>query len=173
MFFILSKLLDFVLSPTLWLMGLLLLAILLRHTRWSKWLLASAAGLGLVLTNGALVNEALLAWEMPPVRLQALGRHDAGILLTGITKGHKSPHDRVYVEQGADRLLHTLWLYRAGYIRKIIVSGGSGALGGTKHRTEAQELSSCCGWLACPRGIFCWKPVAATRAKTPSTPKTC
>ncbi|RPD48554.1 YdcF family protein [Hymenobacter sediminis] len=140
MFFVLSKLLDFILSPTLWLVGLLVLALLLRKSRWGHRLKVAALVLALVLTNGALVNEALLAWEVPPVTLRELGRHDAGVLLTGITNGRKSPHDRVYVEQGADRLLHTLWLYRAGYIRKIIVSGGSGALGGAKTRTEAEEL---------------------------------
>ncbi|MBX0290012.1 YdcF family protein [Hymenobacter sp. HSC-4F20] len=140
MFFVLSKILDFLISPTVWLAGLLVLAFLLRHSRWYRRLLRLAVALALVLTNGALVNEALLAWEVPPVTLRQLGRHDAGVLLTGITKGRKSPHDRVYVEQGADRLLHTLWLYRAGRIRKIIVSGGSGALGGTKGQTEAEEL---------------------------------
>ncbi|RSK34564.1 YdcF family protein [Hymenobacter metallilatus] len=140
MFFILSKVLDFVLSPTIWLVSPLLLGLLVRSTRWRRRLLwAAAIGL-LVFTNSALVNEALLAWEKPPVTLRAVGVHDAGILLTGITEGSKSPHDRVYVQQGADRLLHTLWLYRAGRIRRIIISGGSGALGGPAAQTEAREL---------------------------------
>ncbi|MCA8830735.1 YdcF family protein [Hymenobacter pini] len=146
MFFILSKLLDFVLSPAVWLVGLVVLAALGRPARWRKHLLwAAAIGL-LIFTNPALINEALLAWEKPPVTLRQLGRHDAGILLTGITEGQKSPHDRVYVGPGADRLLHTLWLYRAGRIRRIIISGGSGALiqpmisKGEMPRTEAEEL---------------------------------
>ncbi|SNC64649.1 Uncharacterized SAM-binding protein YcdF, DUF218 family [Hymenobacter gelipurpurascens] len=142
MFFVLSKILDFLISPMLWFIGLLLLALLLRHTKWRNRLLVAAVGLALLLTNAALVNEALLAWEVPPVRLTSLGHHDAGILLTGITATRKSPHDRVYVAQGADRLLHTLWLYRAGRIRKIIVSGGSGDLAGAKVRAEAQELTT-------------------------------
>ncbi|GGG42750.1 YdcF family protein [Hymenobacter glacieicola] len=140
MFFILSKLLDFLISPLVWVVAVLVLAAVLRRSKWGPRLLLLGVALLLVLTNGALVNEALLAWEIPPVTLTQLGRHDAGVLLTGITKGRKSPHDRVYVEQGADRLLHTLWLYRAGRIRKIIVSGGSGALGGVRTRSEAEEL---------------------------------
>lgn len=142
MFFVLSKILDFLISPMLWLVGLLVLALLLRRTRWGTRLLAVAIGLALLLTNAALVNEALLAWEVPPIRLRTLGHHDAGVLLTGITGVRKSPHDRVYVTQGADRLLHTLWLYRAGRIRKIIISGGSGALMNTNTRTEAKELGT-------------------------------
>ncbi|TGE04091.1 YdcF family protein [Hymenobacter fodinae] len=140
MFFFLSKVLDFVLSPMLWFIGLLLLALMLRHTKWGTRLLLAAFGLAVVLTNNALVNEALLAWEIPPKPLSALGHRDAGVLLTGITSVTKSPHDRVYVNQGADRLLHTLWLYRAGRIRKIIVSGGSGAIGTEVARSEAEEL---------------------------------
>ncbi|AHJ98172.1 YdcF family protein [Hymenobacter swuensis] len=140
MFFILSKVLDFLLSPAIWLVGLLLAGVLIRNARWRKRVLwAAAAGL-LLFTNPALINEAMLAWEKPPITLRQLGYHDAGILLTGITEGRKSPHDRVYVQQGADRLLHTLWLYRAGRIRRIIITGGSGALNGTEGQTEAEEL---------------------------------
>lgn len=140
MFFILSKVLDFFLTPSIWLVGLLLTGLLIRHARWRRRLLGAAA-LGLLFfTNPFLINEALLAWEKPPVTLRQLGRHDAGILLTGITQGSKSPHDRVYVQQGADRLLHTLWLYRAGRIRRILITGGSGALNGPGEQTEAEEL---------------------------------
>ncbi|MBT9395166.1 YdcF family protein [Hymenobacter sp. NST-14] len=139
MFFILSKILDFLLSPVVWLVAL---GLLVRPRHWRRRLRWAALGLLLLLTNPALVNEALLAWERPPVRLSQLpASADAGILLTGITKTRKSPHDRVYVQQSADRLLHTLWLYRAGRIRRIIVSGGSGALEPLPGaRSEAREL---------------------------------
>lgn len=137
MFFLLSKLLYYLLLPAVWLVALLLAAVVVR--RWQRPLLLAAAGLALLTTNTALVNEALLAWELPPVRLARLPPHDAGVLLTGITEVRKSPHDRVYVQQGADRLLHTLWLYRAGRIRRIIISGGSGAVRSVV-RSEAQEL---------------------------------
>lgn len=144
MFFILSKVLDFFLTPSIWLVGLLLGGLLIRNGRWRKRLLAAAALGLLIFTNPVLINEALLAWEKPPVALRQLTRSDAGILLTGITQGRKSPHDRVYVQQGADRLLHTLWLYRAGRIRRVLITGGSGALNGplTKPvaQTEAEEL---------------------------------
>ncbi|OWP63267.1 hypothetical protein CDA63_09580 [Hymenobacter amundsenii] len=137
MFFLLSKLLDFLLSPAIWVVGLLLLG-LLRRSRRLQW---AALGLLALLTNPFLINEALLAWERPPVTLAQLGTgYDAGILLTGITEVRKSPHDRVYVPQQADRLLHTLWLYRAGRIRRIIVSGGSGAAFDSVARSEADDL---------------------------------
>lgn len=140
MFFLLSKLLDFLLLPVLWLMVLLLAALLTRRpARRRAWLLA-ALGLLVVGTNNALVNEALLAWELPPVRLRELpARADAAVLLTGITSVSKSPHDRVYLHEGADRLTNALWLWRAGRVRHILVTGGSGAMLQKAH-TEAADL---------------------------------
>ncbi|GAB2968590.1 hypothetical protein GCM10027048_44350 [Hymenobacter coalescens] len=140
MFFLLSKLLNFLLLPALWLLALLAAALFTRRPRRRRALLLAALLLLVVGTNNALVNEALLAWELPPVRLRALGHHDVGVLLTGIGDGRKSPHDRVYLGRGADRLTNALWLYRAGRIRRILISGGSGALNGPTARTEAREL---------------------------------
>ncbi|UOR00020.1 YdcF family protein [Hymenobacter sp. 5317J-9] len=142
MFFLLSKLLDVVLLPAVWLLLLLLAALVARQPRRQRQWLVAATVLALLCTNNALVNEALLAWEKPPVPLAALPAHaDAAVLLTGITSVDKSPHDRVYLNAGADRLTNALWLYRAGRVRRIIVSGGSGALQQKAH-TEAADLTS-------------------------------
>ncbi len=139
-FFLLSKLLDFLLSPLLWVLLLLALAWRTAPAGRSRRRLGAGLALALVLTNPALVNEALLAWELAPVPLTALPRHaDAAVLLTGIANGQKSPHDRVYLAQGADRLTNALWLWRAGRVRRILVSGGSGAVLATA-QTEAADL---------------------------------
>ena len=140
MFFLLSKLLDFLLLPVLWLLVLLVAALLTRRPARRRTLLLAVLALLVVGTNNALVNEALLAWELPPVRLRELPpRADAAVLLTGITNTGKSPHDRVYLHDGADRLTNALWLWRAGRVRYILVSGGSGAVL-RKTRTEAADL---------------------------------
>jgi uncharacterized SAM-binding protein YcdF (DUF218 family) len=140
-FFLLSKVLDFVLLPTVWLVALLIAALVARPPRQRRWLVAALL-LTLLSTNPFLVNELLLAWEQPPVALAALPRHaDAAVLLTGITNVNKSPHDRVYLGPGADRVTSALWLYRAGRVRRIIVSGGSGAVQATAH-TEADDLTT-------------------------------
>ena len=139
MFFLLSKVLDFVLVPTVWLLALLVVALLARQPR--RWLVAALL-VFLITTNPLVVNELLLAWERPPVPLAALPRHaDAAVLLTGITNTRKSPHDRVYLGLGADRFTDALWLYRAGRVRCIIVSGGSGAVQARAH-TEADDLTT-------------------------------
>ena len=142
MFFLFSKILDFLLLPTVWLLALLLAALVARQARRQRQWLRAAVALLVLGTNPALVNEALLAWEGPPVPLAALPpTADAAVLLTGITQVAKSPHDRVYLGPGADRLTNALWLYRAGRVRRIIISGGSGAVLATAH-TEAADLAT-------------------------------
>jgi uncharacterized SAM-binding protein YcdF (DUF218 family) len=142
LFFILSKTLDFVLLPALWMVGLLLGALVSKRggVAQHRWLWAAAAFF-LLGTNNALVNEALLAWEKPPVLLSAVAPADAVVLLTGVTRSSKSPHDRVYLGHGADRLTNTLWLYRSGRARRIIISGGSSAVLPPTY-TEASELTT-------------------------------
>ena len=151
MFFILSKTLDFVLLPALWLVALLLGALVAKPggRAQRRWL--QAAGLLVLLgTNNALVNEALLAWEKPPVPLAAIAPADAVVLLTGITSGQKSPHDRVYLQRGADRLTNALWLYRSGRARRIVITGGSGAVLSVAN-TESKDLATLLRLAAVPQ----------------------
>jgi|SRR6476661_171921 len=139
MFFLLSKLLYYLVMPALWLVLLLLLALFSRDARRRQRFLRVATVLALIGTNPGLANEALRAWEMPPILLNQLpAQSDAAVLLTGVAED-KLPHDRIYLGRGADRLTHTLWLYRAGRVRRILITGGSGSLLETA-RTEAREL---------------------------------
>lgn len=124
-------------------MGLLVAALVARPTgRWrSRWLWAAAILL-FVGGNSTLENVAIRAWELPAVPLSAVAPADAAVLLTGITSS-KRPHDRVHLNQGADRLTNTLWLYRAGRVRYIVISGGSGALNPKPGTTsEAADLAT-------------------------------
>jgi len=124
-------------------MAFLAAALLARRTgRWrQRWLLAAAVLL-FVGGNNALFNAATRAWEAPPVPLSAVAPADAAVLLTGVTIS-KPPRDRVHLGQGADRLTNALWLYRAGKVRHIIISGGLATLQPKAGRVpEAQELAT-------------------------------
>ncbi|MCB2410289.1 YdcF family protein [Hymenobacter lucidus] len=141
-FFIVSKIFGLAFEPAVWLL-LLLVATLLsfRHPKRQRGLLVATLVFMLIGTNAGLINEAYLAWELPAVPMRTIAPHDAGVLLTGISRSQKSPHDRVYLSEGADRFTNTLWLYRAGRIRYIIISGGSGSLRKAAH-TEARDLAT-------------------------------
>ena len=129
MFFFLSKILLVAFEPGAWLLALVGAALLARRTgRWRTRWLGAAAVLLLVGGNDALFDAALRAWELPPVPLSAVAPADAAVLLTGITESDRYPHDRVHLNQGADRFTNALWLYRAGKVRRIIISGGLASL---------------------------------------------
>ena len=88
--------------------------------------------------NSFIANQAMLLWEEDPVPIASLGTYNTAIVLTGIADQKRSS-DRVYFSKGADRLLHTVQLYKAGKVRKILISGGSGELIGKKI-SEADKL---------------------------------
>jgi uncharacterized SAM-binding protein YcdF (DUF218 family) len=68
-------------------------------------------------------------WEIPPTPLDMLpSDYDVAIILTGVTSTIKPPHDRVYFNKGADRVMHTVKLYKQNKVKNILVTGGSGSI---------------------------------------------
>ena len=68
------------------------------------------------------------AWEIDAKPFSAVSPRKLGIVLTGTTHSFQKPDDRVYFKRGADRVTHTIQLYKLGLIEKILVSGGTGRL---------------------------------------------
>lgn len=88
-------------------------------------------GLSLLLlfSNEFIANELMAAWEIPATPYRSIEKkYEWGILLSGVAKAGMKPDDRVYFSRGADRVVHTVQLYKLGIIEKVLVSGGSGRL---------------------------------------------
>jgi len=129
MFFILSKTLNFLTMPLAIITVCFVLAGVLRSPIWKKRLFWSALSMLLFFSNDFIANELMLAWEIPATPFADVKKkYEWGIVLTGVTSGWRTPHDRVYFQRGADRVTHTVQLYKEGFIRKILVSGGSGRI---------------------------------------------
>lgn len=148
MFFILSKLAGFLIEPLVWLVGLGVAAVWYRNKPRGRRLLIWAVGLMVFFSNDFISNQVMQAWNQKPVRLDSLhGPYDYVIVLGGFTIQDQQPTDRVYLNQAADRLMHSLLLYRKGIVKKIILSGGRGSLASYTHQTEAHnaaiELALC------------------------------
>lgn len=79
----------------------------------------------LVFSNDFLANELLRWWEPEPVPVNTLPEHELAIVLGGFINTELTPRDRVYTHSGADRLLHAVFLYKQGKVKKILVSGGN------------------------------------------------
>jgi uncharacterized SAM-binding protein YcdF (DUF218 family) len=128
MFFILSKTLNFLTLPFTLICIVFIASAIVRNVVWKKRLFVGALGATLLLSNDFLANEAMRAWEVRAVPYDRMGSHDVGIVLTGATISGLEPKDRVYFQRGADRVTHTVQLYKSGLLKKILISGGTGAL---------------------------------------------
>ena len=140
MFFVLSKTLSYVTMILVVVIVLFLLSALLKNVKWKKRSFWTALIILLFFSNDFIANEVMAAWELEATPMEMMTKkYELGIVLTGVTSGHREPADRVYFQKGADRVTHTVQLYKAGVIRKILISGGSGRLTGTE-LPEADEL---------------------------------
>lgn len=128
MFFILSKILDFVVNPLFYVLGLSLWALFTKKAILKKRATLGAIALLLFFGNNYLGMLIFRQWEVAPVPIKELGNYEVAIVLGGFTDVAKEPFDRVHTNASADRLLHVVQLYRLGKVQKILISGGNGNL---------------------------------------------
>ena len=127
MFFILSKIFVFLITPLVWIITLLLIAIFSKNEKRKKRSLRWGVGILLFFSNTFIFDEFIRAWEIPAAKYQDLKSYNAGIVLGGMVKYDQSL-DRLQFYRGADRLFQAIELYKRGYIKKIIFTGGSGSI---------------------------------------------
>ena len=137
MFFILSKLVSFLVSPLTWIIGFLFIALLSRNQkRKKKFLLASVISL-LLFSNSFLFDECMRLWEIPITQNNELDSvYDAAIVLSGILE-YDAINERIQFNRRNDRLMQAMLLYKNGRVRKLFFSGGSGSLA---HRSKKESM---------------------------------
>jgi uncharacterized SAM-binding protein YcdF (DUF218 family) len=126
MFFYLSKILTFLISPTVIILGILILALIVNKPALRRKLLIASLGLLLFFSNPFIINQLLKYWE-PKSNMNNMQVYDAGIVLSGFM-GRDKESGRLSFGESADRLTEGLIQYRKGRIKTIIISGGSGSL---------------------------------------------
>jgi uncharacterized SAM-binding protein YcdF (DUF218 family) len=141
MFFILSKTLSYLTLPLTIVVVLLVVSGFLRNVRWKKITFWTGLGLLLFFTNDFVANEVMRCWEVKTIPMEHMKPYSLGIVLTGSTIPNLKPADRVYFARGADRVTHTVQLYKAGLLKQILISGGSGSLTGVDE-PEADKFRS-------------------------------
>jgi len=128
MFFILSKLLLFLIKPITWVTGLLLYSWFAKKRK--RWSVAAALVLLLLFSNPFLFNMTVRAWEKKTQTADQIEQpYDIGILLGGFTAVRTQPaHDRYNFSDRANRFTNALELYKSGKIKKMLITGGKGQL---------------------------------------------
>ena len=126
MFFILSKVLFFLLVPFLWVLILLVWMWFTKNQKIKKRLQIITIAILILFTNPFLYQTLSLLWQPEPAQLPSNKTYEAGIILGGLSGYDKN--NRAYFSGSADRFIQTANLYHTGIIKRIIVTGGTGSL---------------------------------------------
>jgi uncharacterized SAM-binding protein YcdF (DUF218 family) len=128
MFFILSKILAFIITPLAWVAGLLLYSFFTKNEKRKRKCFIAAIIVLLFFTNSFIVDEAMRAWEVPAKEYSELkGPYDAAIVLGGML-AYDEGLQRLQFYRSSDRLLQAIELYKRGDVKKIVFVGGSGSI---------------------------------------------
>jgi len=128
MFFYLSKILMFLISPLVWIFSLLAYGLITKNKTRKKWLLILSAVFFYIFSNAFIVDELFRWWEVPAIKQEAITKpYDYGILLGGMIS-YDVQFKRINFSHSTDRLLQTIELYHLKKIKKIVISSGSGSI---------------------------------------------
>ncbi|TGK85564.1 YdcF family protein [Leptospira bourretii] len=129
-FFTLSKLATVLLYPLPFFFLLALFALLKTKSGHGKFRLFQII-LFLYLTSNVYVANYLLQTlekDYPPVKISDLPKSDVAIVLGGMFQTISAHPGRPELTDSADRLTDAVRIYKAGKVKKILFTGGSGLL---------------------------------------------
>ena len=129
MFFLLSKILAFVISPLTWIVTLLILSLITKNIVLKRRFFISGLVTLIIFTNPFIINTVMLQWESvayPAVELK--GMYDVAIVMGGASKSFNEESKRMVFGGGIDRIIQAVDLYHRKKVKKILLTGGSGYL---------------------------------------------
>jgi uncharacterized SAM-binding protein YcdF (DUF218 family) len=127
MFFFLSKVLLFLLSPFFWMIVAFGFFLFAKKAKWKtigKW---SSIGIFVIFSNSFIFSVFCKMWEVPGTPLNKVEKHDVAIVLGGMFE-YNSDIDEISIRRQGDRLFKALSLYKTGKVEKLMISGDSGYL---------------------------------------------
>ena len=126
MFFVISKILAFLIKPIVWIFILLTCAIIFKKRR--KKILYLLLFIFYFFTNDFIADRCSMIWETPSKKISSLTNYyKYGIVLGGFSSFNKTTK-HINFNASGDRLISAIELYNIGKIKKIIISGGNGEL---------------------------------------------
>ncbi len=125
MFFLLSKLLLFVISPFFWFSIAFLGALFLKREKWKSICKWTSVGIFFFFTNSFVFLKFCGLWEIHGTPVSQVKKYDVGIVLTGMAE-YNNDLQLLSIRRGADRIWQAITLYHQGKIQKILISGDNG-----------------------------------------------
>jgi uncharacterized SAM-binding protein YcdF (DUF218 family) len=131
MFFILSKILLFLIVPFFWIVLLLIAAVAARNPLKKQRLLISAFVLLVIFSVPAFLNIIVRKWDIRETRLKQ-PQYSCAIILGGYAFEDKD--NQGHFSEASDRFIQGLKLKVQNKVGNILVSGGNGNLNPTSFR---------------------------------------
>jgi len=135
MFFILSKVLSFLLYPLLYVFVLLLIAIFSKDTKRKRKCLVIGVIVLYVFSNSFLINRFASAWDIAPTKLEKGKVYNTAIVLGGFSSDDKE--GRGMFNTAADRFIQGVLLQKTGRVKNVLITGGNGNLNPSAYREGA------------------------------------
>lgn len=127
MFFILSKILEFIISPLVWGIILFIVALVSKNQVKKKRFFGAGFVTLVFFTNPFIVNSLMNEWEIKPYSSNKITtEYDVGIVLGGASRSYNADTKRLIYGGGIDRVIQAVNLYHQKKIKKIMLTGGSG-----------------------------------------------
>lgn len=134
MFFIISKLLDFLINPLALFFLILGISCIPRFRKFQKQLCWSLCVFLYLASNPFLIDELYKAWCInTPYSHIHQAQYSTAIVLGGIGEMDLETQ-KINFKEGGDRLFQALALLKQGIVKKIVFTGGSGSLEYPDHK---------------------------------------
>ncbi len=135
MYFVISKLLFFLIKPLVWILALLGYTLFVRNQRRKKKALIAALVLLFFFSNTWVFNQFA---KLSEAEYPLLKQYDVGILLGGFS--NVNARNEIAFTSASDRILQAVALYKKGAIGKILISSGSADL--FKNKIKEADLAA-------------------------------
>ncbi len=126
MFFILSKLLVYLLYPISWILVLLMIACFIKSRKYQRRTLITALVLLLFFSNSFLLNQFAKYWDIAPYHSTTVSNYSCAIILGGYVS--EDENGKGFLNWSADRFIQGIKLEETGKVSHILISGGSASL---------------------------------------------
>lgn len=129
MFFIVSKILSFLISPLTWIVFLFAVAVFAKKAACKQKSLKWGFACLIFFTNPFFFNVIMGWWELPATKINDVNEHyEVCVMLGGTIRYMNSEMSRPVFGQAADRYLQSIELLANKKVKKVILSSGSGSI---------------------------------------------
>jgi len=139
MFFVISKILGYLLRPVLWILILFIIGLLTKKPKRKKYFIRSSLILLIIFSNPFVLIQFARWWDVKPAKLAADSNYSCAIVLGGY--GSEDANKDGYFNASADRFIQAVKLKAEGRVSHLLITGGTGRLFPTDFRESDWVLS--------------------------------